>query len=84
MVQDDTSAEDDDKEPTPAEVQKYIDVYKSMHKDRNLTIEQATGKQGMTVAQFRKLEGQIERQDTLRERVRKALRNQPAKESESD
>jgi hypothetical protein len=66
--------DDDDKEVPPAQVDKYINVYQSMQKDHNLTVEQAASKQGMTVAQFRSLEGKIERDDTLRERVRTALR----------
>ena len=46
-----------------------------MQKDHNLTVEQAASKQGLTVAEFRQLEGKIERDDMLRERVRKALRH---------
>jgi hypothetical protein len=65
---------DDEKEVPPAEVEKYIEVYKAMQKDRGLTVDQAAQKQGMTVAEFRSLEGKIERDDALRERVRKALR----------
>jgi len=65
---------DDEKEVPPAEVEKYIAVYKSMQKDRTLTVDAAAQKQGMTVAQFRGVEGKIERDDALRERVRKALR----------
>lgn len=66
--------DDDDKEIPPAQVDKYVQVYQAMQKDHNLTVEQAASKQGMTVAQFRSLEGKIERDDTLRERVRTALR----------
>ena len=43
-----------------------------MQKDHNITVEQATSKQGLTVAQFRALENKIEADDTLRERVRGA------------
>jgi hypothetical protein len=46
-----------------------------MQKDHNLTVEQAASKQGLTVEQFRALENKIEADDTLRERVRKALRH---------
>ena len=51
------------------------------------TVEQAASKQGMTVAQFRSLEDKIERDDTLRERVRTALRkaaNPAAKETDQE
>ena len=74
--------EEDDKDVPTSQVDKYISVYESMQKDHNLTVEQATSKQGLTVAQFREIEGKIERDDTLRERVRKALRHEPDKDSE--
>src|SRR5579863_7576168 len=67
--------EEDDKDVPTSQVDKYISVYESMQKDHGLTVEQATSKQGLTVAQFREIEGKIERDDTLRERVRKALRH---------
>jgi hypothetical protein len=67
--------EADDKDVPTSQVDKYISVYESMQKDHNLTVEQATSKQGLTVAQFRALENKIEADDTLRERVRKALRH---------
>ena len=70
----DTDTDDDDKEVAPAQVDKYININLAMQKDHNLTVEQAASKQGMTVAQFRTLEEKIERDDTLRERVRTALR----------
>ncbi len=70
----DTGDEDDKDVPT-SKVDKYIAVYESMQKDHSLTVEQAASKQGLTVAQFRALENKIEADDTLRERVRKALRH---------
>ena len=66
--------EDDDKDIPPAQVDKYINVNLAMQKNHSLTVEQAASQQGMTVTQFRSLEGKIERDDTLRERVRTALR----------
>jgi hypothetical protein len=72
LAQDDS--DEDDKDVPTSQVDKYINVYESMQKDHNLTVEQAASKQGLTVAQFRALEGKIEQNDTLRERVRKALR----------
>ena len=65
---------DDDKDIPPAQVDKYINVNLAMQKNHGLTVEQAASQQGMTVDQFRSLEGKIERDDTLRERVRTALR----------
>ncbi len=79
--------EADDKDVPTSQVDKYISVYESMQKDHNITVEQATSKQGLTVAQFRNLENKIEADDTLRERVRKALRhtvNPKDKESADD
>jgi hypothetical protein len=79
---------DDDNQDVPtSQVDKYISVYESMQKDHNLTVDQAASKQGLTVAQFRDLENKIEADDTLRERVRKALRhaaNPNEKESSDD
>lgn len=77
---------DDDKEVPNSQVEKYINTYKAMQKDHGLTAEQAASKQGMTIAQFRSLEGRIERDDTLRERVRKALRttNNPGAKDSAD
>ena len=79
--------EDDDKDVPPAQVDKYVSVYRSMQNDHGLTVEQAASKQGMTVTQFRSLEGKIERDDTLRERVRTALRkaaNPNAKDTDQE
>jgi hypothetical protein len=67
--------DEDDKDVPTSQVDKYISVYESMQKDHNLTVEQAASKQGLTVEQFRALENKIEADDTLRERVRKALRH---------
>jgi hypothetical protein len=70
-----SAADDEDTDVPTSQVDKYINVYEAMQKDHNLTVEQAASKQGLTLAQFRELEGKIERDDTLRERVRKALRH---------
>jgi hypothetical protein len=80
-------SDQDDKDVPTSQVDKYISVYESMQKDHSLTVEQAASKQGLTVAQFRSLENKIEADDTLRERVRKALRhaaNPNDKESSDD
>ena len=69
------ASDDDDKDVPTSQVDKYISVYESMQKDHNLTVEQAASRQGLTVDQFRALENKIEADDTLRERVRKALRH---------
>ena len=85
IAQDDDDS--DDKDVPTSQVDKYISVYESMQKDHNLTVDQAASKQGLTVAQFRDLENKIEADDTLRERVRKALRhaaNPNEKESSDD
>jgi hypothetical protein len=75
IVQDDDApSSGDDAEVPPKMVEKYTNAYKAMQKDHNLTADQAAAAQGLTIAQFRSVEGRIERDDTLRERVRKALR----------
>ncbi len=73
VAQDET--DDEDKDVPTSQVDKYINVYEAMQKDHSLTVEQAASRQGLTVAQFRALENKIEGDDTLRERVRKALRH---------
>jgi hypothetical protein len=75
---------DDEKEVPPADVEKYINTYKAMQRDRGLTVEQAAAKQGLTLSQFRSLEDKIERDDTLREHVRKALQPPGAKTSPTE
>jgi hypothetical protein len=74
-VAQDDSDDDQDKDVPTSQVNKYINVYEAMQKDHSLTVEDAASKQGLTVAQFRDLENKIENDDTLRERVRKALRH---------
>jgi phage protein D len=68
-------ASDEDSEVTSADVEKYIKVYKNMQHHHSLTVEQAASQEGLTVTAFRNLESRIERDDALRERVRKALRD---------
>lgn len=75
VTPEDVGNDDDDKDLPPSQVEKYINAYKAMQKDHSLTADQAASKEGLTIAQFRTIEGRIERDDTLRARVRKALRN---------
>ena len=81
-----SETDEDDKDVPTSQVDKYISVYEAMQKDHSLTVEQAASKQGLTVAQFRSLENKIENDDTLRERVRKALRHtaNPGSKESSD
>jgi len=65
---------DEEAEVAPADVERYIAVYKTMQRNHSLSIDQAAAQQSLTVAAFRKLESRIEHDDALRERVRKALR----------
>ncbi|MGH7916088.1 MAG: hypothetical protein ACREQE_01360 [Candidatus Binataceae bacterium] len=73
FAQDDNGG--DDSEVPPAQVEKYIAVYKAMHRNRSLTAQQAAAQQGMTLKQFRNLENRIERDDAAREHVRDELQN---------
>jgi len=74
LAQSDSSS-DDQSEVPPEQVEKYIAIYKATQANHSLTVEQAASQQGLTVPQFREIEGRIERDDALRARVRKALRN---------
>jgi hypothetical protein len=72
IAQDDDSS---DEETIPTDqVDKYIAVYSAMQKNHNLSVEQATSKQGLTVDQFRTLEDQIERNPVVHQRVLDALK----------
>jgi hypothetical protein len=73
LAQSDSDSGDQPEVP-PDQVEKYIAVYRATQSNHSLTVEQAAAQQGLTVTQFRELEGRIERNDALRERVRKALR----------
>ena len=75
-VAQDDDVPSDENDVAPQDVDKYIKVYKAMQQDRNLTVEQATAQQGISVPQFRSLEDKIERNDALREHVRDALKPQ--------
>ncbi len=66
--------EENEAEVPPAEVEKYIEVYKAMQRNHSLTVEQAAAAQGLTLKAFRDIEGRIERNDSLREQVRDALK----------
>jgi hypothetical protein len=60
-------------EVKPEDVEKYINVYEAMQRNRRLTVEQAAASQNLTVEQFRDIESRIERDGVLRERVRRQL-----------
>jgi len=79
LAQDESS--DDESDVAPAEVEKYIEVQKAMQHNHSLTVEQACAQQGLALGDFRQLEDRIERDDALRERVRKALRDAAANQS---
>jgi hypothetical protein len=67
------SGEDQPDVPT-ADVEKYVSVYRAMQANHTLTVQQAAAQQGLTVDKFRTLEDRIQRNDSLRMRVRKELR----------
>ncbi|HLH76286.1 MAG TPA: hypothetical protein VKV28_05700 [Candidatus Binataceae bacterium] len=67
----------------PEDVEKYIKVYQAMQRNRALTIDQATAEQHMSVAQFREIEGRVERDGVLRERVRSQLLKSAKQRSQS-
>ncbi len=63
--------------PTPTvsdvELERYIAVYRAMHADHSLTIDEALRPHGMTVEDFRNLERRVQENHRLVERVREAL-----------
>jgi hypothetical protein len=62
-----------DKGVAPAQIEKYVAVYRAMQRDHNLTIEKAVAAQGLTVHDFRDLESRIESDDLARDDARNAL-----------
>ena len=74
LAQDDDTGSDT--EIPPDQVQKYIAVYKDMQHDRSLSVEQAAGKEGMSISEFRGLEQKIERDEPTREHVRDELESE--------
>lgn len=70
--------EEDVQKVSEDEIKLYIDVYGAMQADHDLTIDQALEQQaqGMLLAQFRDLERRIQRDESLVDRVRKALLEQ--------
>jgi len=71
MVQNDSDS--DESEVPPADVEKYIAVYKAMQRDRSLTAETAAAQNGMTLDAFRQLEARVQRDDAALQRARDEL-----------
>lgn len=71
IAQDDQESEGD--EVSPSQLEQYVKVYQAMQRDRTITVDQATAREHLTLAQFRDIEGRIERDGALRERVRREL-----------
>lgn len=70
-------AQDDDEggAGVPAQsITKYVAVYRDMQRNRSLTVQQAAAQEGMSLEEFRKLEGEIERDSTARQQARDELK----------
>jgi hypothetical protein len=63
----------DENEVPPADVEKYVAVYKAMQRDRSLTAETAAAHNGMTLEAFRQLEARMQRDDAALQRARDEL-----------
>ncbi len=61
---------------TEAELEVYIDVYRSMQADRSLKIDDALADRGTSLSEFRNLERRVQLQGRLIKRVREALLEQ--------
>jgi len=55
------------------ELETYIEVYKSMQSNRDLTIDAAVEPHGLTVEGFRDIERRVQMRSTLVDRVRREL-----------
>jgi len=66
--------EDEESQIPSEQIEKYVAVYKAMQQNHSLSVDQAAAAQGLSVDAFRDIEGRIERDDLIRERVRQALR----------
>jgi hypothetical protein len=64
---------DEDHGVSSDEIEKYVAVYREMHRDRSLSVEGAAAKEGLSINQFRRLEQKIERNEVAREHVRTEL-----------
>jgi hypothetical protein len=76
-------APDDETTIPTDQVEKYIAVYSAMQKDHSISVDQASAKQGLTVAQFRDLEDKIERNPVIHQRVLDALKTKTAGDKSS-
>jgi len=72
LAQDDDQDSEGD-EVSPSQLEQYVKVYQTMQRDRTITVDQATAREHLTVAQSRETAGRIERDGALRERVRPEL-----------
>ena len=66
--------DDEESQIPPEQIEKYVAVYKAMQHNHNLSVDQASAAQGLSVDAFRDIESRIERDDLIRDRVRRALR----------
>jgi hypothetical protein len=73
LAQDDEG--DQSEEVAPAEIEKYVAVYKAMQRDHGLSVERATAQQGMSLPAFRQLENRIGHDNSAREQARKQLQS---------
>ncbi len=76
VVQAERSADPAEFRVTEADLEVYIEVYRSMQSDRSLKIDDAVVAAGKTLAEFRNLERRVQSQPRLIKRVREALLEQ--------
>jgi hypothetical protein len=67
------ASSNEDTEVPPAQVEKYVAVYRAMQRDRSLTVEAAAAENGMTLFAFRQLESRVERDEVALQRARREL-----------
>jgi hypothetical protein len=67
------TSDTDAPEVSPAQVEKYVAVYKAMQRDRSLTVDAAAAQNGMTIDAFRALESRVQRDDAALTQARQQL-----------
>ncbi len=67
------SNDSDANEVSPAQLEKYVAVYKAMQRDRSLNVDSAAAANGMTLDAFRALESRVQHDEAALQRAREEL-----------
>ena len=64
-----------------SEVEKYVAVYDTMHRNHKLTLQEAAAAQGLSVAEFRDLEQKVEQNEAARSQAKAELMKRAEQQS---